>query len=299
MEDFPCLPRKIFAIGSERKYMGFLGKAIGVGFGFMLGGPIGAIMGGFLGNMFDNAAERGPAGMGLGMRCPHCGNHIKPTMDGHCPACGMDLTQQPLHNTSDRQFVFYVSMASLAAKMAKADGVVTADEIQAFDTFVRSELRVSAEDRKIIAGLFNQAKNTPDDAAAVARQFKSLMGGQPQVLHMMVHLLFRIALADGKFHPAEEAFILQVSQIFGFSQMEYEQIKALFIKKNDRAYTILGLTSQASDAQVKAAYKKLVMEYHPDKLMAKGVPEDFIKIANEKMAEINNAYDQISKERGL
>jgi DnaJ like chaperone protein len=279
--------------------MGFLGKAVGIGFGFMIGGPIGAIMGGFLGNMFDNAAERGPAGVGLGMRCPHCGNHVKPTMDGHCPACGMDLTNQPLQNNSDRQFVFYVSMASLADKMANADGVVTADEIQAFDTFIRTELRIGSEDRKIIAGLFNQAKNTPDNAAAVARQFKELMGRQPQVLHMMVHLLFRIALADGKFHPAEEQFILQVSQIFGISQLEYEQIKALFIKKNDQAYTILGVSSQASDDEVKAAYKKLVIEYHPDKLMAKGVPEDFIKIANEKMAEINSAYDTISKERGL
>ena len=279
--------------------MGFLGKAVGIGFGFMIGGPIGAIMGGFLGSMFDNAAERGPAGVGLGMRCPHCGNHIKPTMDGHCPVCSMDLTNQPLQNTSDRQFVFYVSMASLAAKMAKADGVVTADEIQAFDTFIRTELRISSEDRKIIAGLFNQAKNTQDDAAAVARQFKNLMGHQPQVMQMMVHLLFRIAMADGKFHPAEEQYILQVSRIFGISQMEYEQIKALFIKKNDRAYTILGISSQASDEEIKAAYKKLVIEYHPDKLMAKGVPEDFIKIANEKMAEINSAYDQISKERGL
>jgi len=278
--------------------MGFLGKAIGIGFGFMIGGPIGAIMGGFLGNMYDKEAG-GQSGPRLGMRCPHCGNSMRPTADGHCSACGMDLTNQPLHNTNDRQFVFYVSVASLAAKMAKADGVVTADEVQAFDTFVRTELRLSTEERKIIAGLFNQAKDTADDGIAIARQFKNLIGYQPQVMQMMIHLLFRIAMADGKFHPAEEKYIKDVAGIFNLSQVEFEQIKALFIKKNDGAYVILGVSANASDDQVKSAYKKLVMEYHPDKLMAKGVPEDFIKIANEKMAEINNAYDQVSKERGL
>lgn len=278
--------------------MGFLGKAIGIGFGFMMGGPLGAIIGGSLGHMYDKESA-GQNAARLGMRCPHCGNSMRPTSDGHCSACGMDLTNQPLRNTNDKQFVFYVSVASLAAKMAKADGVVTADEVQAFDTFVRTELRLSTEERKIVAGFFNQAKDTADDGIAVARQFKDLIGYQPQVLQMMIHLLFRIAMADGKFHPAEERYIKDVATIFNLSQMEFDQIKALFIKKNDGAYAILGVSANASDDQVKSAYKKLVIEYHPDKLMAKGVPEDFIKIANEKMSEINSAYDQVCKERGI
>jgi len=277
--------------------MGFLGKAIGIGFGFMLGGPLGAIIGGSLGHMYDMEADQKQGR--LGMRCPHCGSNVRPTSDGHCPVCGMELSSQPLKNTHDRQFVFYVSMASLAAKMAKADGVVTADEVQAFDTFVRSELQVSTEERKIIAGFFNQAKDSADDYTTIARQFKDLIGYQPQVLQMMVHLLFRIAMADGKFHPAEERFIKDVAGVFGMSSMEYDQIKAVFIKKNDAAYAILGVSSAASDSEIKTAYKKLVVEYHPDKLMAKGLPEDFIQMANEKMAKINNAYDQISKERGI
>ena len=277
--------------------MGFFGKAIGIGFGFMLGGPLGAIIGGALGHMYD--MEAGQKQGQLGLRCPHCGNNVRPTSDGHCPVCGMQLSNQPLTDMNDRQFIFYVSVASLAAKMAKADGVVTSDEVQAFDTFVRSELRVTTEERKIIAGLFNQAKNSAEDYTAIARQFKDLIGYQPQVLHMMVHLLFRIAMADGTFHPAEENFIKNVASILGLSQVEYDQIKALFIKKNDGAYAVLGIPAGSTDAEVKAAYKKLVMEYHPDKLIAKGLPEDFIKIANEKMAKINEAYDQICKERGM
>jgi len=277
--------------------MGFWGKALGIGFGFIMGGPLGAIIGGVLGHMYDS--EAGKLGRRLGYRCPHCGNLVQPTADGHCPVCGMAVRRDRPQTSHDRQFVFYVSLASLAAKMAKADGLVTEDEVRAFDQFIRSELGVSNEERKIIAQLFNEAKNSPQDGLSFARQFKDLIGFQPQVLQTMVHLLFRIALADGKFHPNEEAFIKDVSRIFGLSEYDYEQIKALFIKKSDSAYRILGLSSSASDEQIKAAYKKLVMEYHPDKLMAKGVPEDFIKIANSKMAEINNAYDEVCRERGL
>ena len=90
-----------------------------------------------------------------------------------------------------------------------------------------------------------------------------------------------------------------MAQIFNLSQVEFDQIKALFIKKNDGAYAVLGIPADAKDEDVKFAYKKLVREYHPDMLMAKGIPEDFIKIANEKMSHINNAYDQVCKERGI
>ncbi len=277
--------------------MGFWGKALGIGFGFMMGGPIGAVIGGALGHMYDVESDKTRAGGGI--RCAHCGNVVRPTADGHCPVCGMELHSRPLSSAFDRQFVFYVSLASLAAKMAKADGVVTEDEIRTFDTFVRQELQLNTEERQIIAKLFNEAKNAPQDYRAFATQFKQLIGQQREALHMMVHLLFRIAMADGTFHPAEERFIKDVAGIFGLSTMEYDQISALFIRKSQHAYQVLGVRPEASDDEIKSAYKKLVMEYHPDKLMAKGVPEDFIKIANEKTSEINNAYDEIKKERGL
>lgn len=280
--------------------MGFWGKAFGIGIGFMMGGPLGAVIGGVLGHMYDTETDAGK--MGLGVRCPYCGRTVRPTSDGHCPVCGnkLNVTQfnQPQSDT-DRQFLFYVSLTSLAAKMAKADGVVSKEEIQAFDQFVRQELGLSTEERKVVAQIFNQAKNSPEDPMSFARQFRSLIGYQPEVLQTMIHLLFRIALADGNFHPAEERFIKQVADIFGLTPNEFEQIRALFIKVDYRTYQVLGLTPQASVEEIKTTYKKLVNQYHPDRLIAKGVPEDFIKIANEKMAEINNAYDQIRKERGF
>ncbi|MBN2425184.1 MAG: TerB family tellurite resistance protein [Calditrichaceae bacterium] len=278
--------------------MGFWGKAIGIGFGFMVGGPLGAIIGGLLGHSFDVSADEF-TGKRLFNACPGCGSQAQPTADGKCPDCGYNYGYARPQQAYDRQFLFYVSLTSLAAKMAKADGVVTEDEVRAFDRFVVQELRVPVSERKVIAGLFNKAKNSPDSAVDIARQFRQLIGFQPEVLQTMIQLLFRISMADGKFHPAEDRFIRQVANAFGMSSAQYDQIKALFVKSNDKAYQILGISSDASDAEIKSAYKKLVMEYHPDRLMAKGVPEDFIKIANEKMAAINSAYDQIQKERGF
>ena len=280
--------------------MGFWGKALGVGFGFMLGGPLGAVLGGILGHMYDEESNQKRAGIGL--RCPYCGKHVQPLSDGHCPVCGNDLSRTgsaQLQSEMDRQFLFYVTLTSLAAKMAKADGVVTKQEINIFDQFVKNELKLSTEERKIVAQIFNKAKNSPEDPMSFARQFREMIGYQPEVLQTMVHLLFRIAVADGYYHPAEEKFIRQVAEIFGLSHTEFEQIRALFVKVNHKAYQILGLTPEASVQEIKTAYKKLVNQYHPDRLMSKGIPEDFIQLANEKMIEINAAYEQIRKERGF
>lgn len=280
--------------------MGFWGKAIGAGLGFMLAGPLGAIFGAAMGHLYDKGQHYFSSAQQ--MVCPNCGHVIdwSGSYGDSCPVCGVQLLEAPpLESSRDRQFVFYVSLASLAAKMAKADGVVTEDEIRAFDHFVRYELRLNTQERKIVAQLFNEAKNSAASAAEIAQQFKNLIGYQTDVLQTMVHLLFRISMADGKFHRAEEKYIREVAAIFSLSQTAYDQIKAMFIKKSDRAYQILGVHAQASDQEIKAAYRKLVSEYHPDKLIAQGVPEDFMKIANEKMAEINTAYDQIRKERSM
>ncbi len=254
--------------------MAFLGKALGAGLGFALGGPIGAILGGVLGHAWDTDNKR---------------RQYMPS--------GEDWPE--VEDTFDRQVLFYTGLASLAAKMAKADGRVTRDEIEAFDRFLSFDLGLEADERRNIARIFNEAKNSPEEATAIALQFKQLIGYQHEVLDMMLELLFKIALADGELHPNEENFLQQVATVFGFNHMQYQNIRALYVKEDDRPYKILGVDRGASPEEIKQAYHKLVREYHPDRLQAKGVPEDFIKIANEKMAEINSAYDQIKRERNF
>ncbi|KAA3614940.1 MAG: hypothetical protein D8M58_10830 [Calditrichaeota bacterium] len=256
--------------------MGFWGKAIGASLGFAVGGPLGAVLGGVLGHSYDSQN-------GYSRQYFEREDHTWPEVE----------------QEFDKQYLFYVSLASLSAKMAKADGVITSDEIRAFDHFLRFDLRLDVDERKKIALIFNEAKNSPEEATAIASQFKALIGYQREVLHMMIQLLFRIAMADGHMHPDEQRFIDQMASIFQLSQVEYQQIRALYIKETGRAYQILGVTQNDSDDVIKKAYRKLVREYHPDKMQAKGVPEDFIKVANEKMAEINKAYDDICKERGI
>jgi DnaJ like chaperone protein len=274
--------------------VGFLGKTIGAGVGFMFGGPIGAVLGGAIGHLYDKGKEKSFSGM---LSCPHCHHKINATMDGRCSICGNDIRAYQPQTVQERQLLFYISLTSLAAKMAKADGVVTADEVAAFDQFVRNELQLDHQERKIIADIFNEAKNSVDGADDIAIQFKNLIGGQPQVYQMMLQLLFRIAMADGNFHQAEEKYIQHIASIFNIRQFEYEQIKALFIKSANNAYQVLGISPEATDAEVKKTYKKRVVENHPDKLIAKGVPQDFIDAATDKMAKLNKAYDEIRKER--
>ncbi len=279
--------------------MGFWGKAIGATLGLMVGGPLGAVIGAAIGHGFDMDAKMLKR---RDVNCPNCHNRVvleEGISNWVCPHCGHQIEYHEVGSTYDRQFIFYVSLASLAAKMAKADGVITADEIRAFDRFIKEDLGLSTEERKVVARLFNEAKNTPDDGFMLAGQFHDLMGHRPDVLQVMVHLLFQISMADGHFHPAEEQYIARVAAVFRLPDSEYEQIKALFIKQNDRAYQLLGLSSDAADEEIKRTYKKLVQEYHPDKLTAKGVPDDFIKFANDKMAQINEAYSSIRRERGF
>lgn len=257
--------------------MGFWGKAIGAGMGFMVGGPLGAIAGGFLGHAFDVESE----------------SNVRRYQQN------TDQSWPEVEHEFDRQYLFYVSLASLAAKMAKADGIVTRDEIQAFDTFLSFDLGLSIEERRTVAKLFNQAKDSPENAVDIARQFAQLIGFKPDVLQMMMELLFKIALADGQLHKNEDTYLRQIAAVFGFRPDEYAQIRALYIKENDNAYQILGISRNASDSAVKKAYHTLVKENHPDKLQARGVPEDFLKIAQEKMAEINQAYADIRAQRGI
>ena len=198
-----------------------------------------------------------------------------------------------------RRVAFSVAMIALSAKMAKADGVVSQDEIRAFQQI----FEIPAPERRNVARLYDLAKQDVAGFEAYARRMASLCGSGHANCAMLEDILdglFHIAKADGRVSPAESEFLRSVAATFGFSDAEFQRIRAGHLGP-DMAdpYAVLGVTRAASDKEIKAAWRKLIRETHPDRLIAEGLPKEFIDLATEKVAIVNAAYDQVAKERGL
>ena len=242
--------------------MSIWGKVIGGVAGFALGGPIGALLGAAAGHAMDRAR----AGQRLAG-----------------PA-----SQQA------RQSAVAVAVIVLGAKMAKADGRVTRDEIEAF----KRVFQIPAGDMGDVGRLFNEAKRDAGGFEPYAEQLGAIFANEPQVLEGVLGGLIHVALADGVVHPNEIEFLEKVSASFGFSADDFERIRATHMGPDEAdPYEILGIRRDADEAEIKAAYRKLIREYHPDTLIAQGLPQEFIDVANEKMAAINAAYEKVEKQR--
>jgi DnaJ like chaperone protein len=240
--------------------MSIWGKIIGGAAGFALGGPLGALLGGLAGHAFDRF--RGDGG----------------------------------GDTGTKQIAFTIGVIVLGAKMAKADGLVTKDEIQAF----RQVFQVPPEEVKNVARVFDLAKKDSGGFEPYARQLAGLFRDNPTVLEDLLGGLFHIAKADNVYHPTEDRFLRDVARIFGFSETEFERIRANHVGPEEAdPYVQLGLTRDATDEEIKRRYRQLIRENHPDTLIAQGMPQEFIDLANEKLATINGAYERITRERQL
>lgn len=197
---------------------------------------------------------------------------------------------------SNREVAFTVGVIALGAKMAKADGVVVLDEVRAF----RDVFKVPDHEMKNVARLFDLAKQDVAGFQAYAEQLAKLMPDDKPILEDVLDGLFHIAKADQVLHPKEMAFLQEVARIFGFTEAEFEGIEARHVLDvGHNPYKVLGLERDVSDAALKAQYRQLVKDNHPDRLLGRGVPQEFLAIATERLKAVNKAYDLISKERGL
>lgn len=274
---------------------GYIGKIVGAVVGLAVGGPIGAVIGAVAGHVFDlwrakEARLRDQRRSRRGGRSRAGASHG----DGQTG----DVFADPAET---RRIAFATAIIVLAAKLAKADGVVSQEEIRAF----KRTFRVDDQDVGDVGRIYNQARTTAKGFEPYARQVAALFGNDPILLEELLVGLFEVARADGELNPAEVDFLRRVAAIFGFSIAAFEQIRARFqatvrnLSKTDDAYDVLGVARSVKDEEVKQVYRKLVREHHPDRLASKGLPPELVEQANKRLATINAAYDQISKERGL
>ena len=196
----------------------------------------------------------------------------------------------------ERSVAFTIGVIALGAKMAKADGVVTGDEISAF----KSVFKVGEGDLAAVARVFNLAKRDVAGYEFYARQLAGLFADRPQVLEDVLDSLFHIAKADSRLHEREIAYLKSVADIFGFDAARFARIRMRHARTGDECdYIVLGLDAGASDDDIRKTYRKLVRENHPDRHIAAGMPPEMIAVATRRLASINAAYDAIVKERGL
>jgi DnaJ like chaperone protein len=281
--------------------MGWLGKILGGAVGFAVGGPLGAVGGAAMGHLLDASQSENRT------RCPHCGEWLKVPGKGQwrCPDCGgqfhfgrpSEIPASAPESSEQAQYVFFVALFSMLGKLAKADGQVSAAEIRLVEEFMTRQLRLDGQARQAAQRIFNEAKDSPYSFEDFARQYRQFIGHERQMLLQMMGLLVRVAAADGEVHPEEERLLRAAALIFGVSDGEYARLRQQHVDSLESHYSLLGCTPADSDREVRRAYHKKVAEYHPDKLVSKGLPEDFLEFATQKAKEINRAYDTIMSAR--
>ena len=196
-----------------------------------------------------------------------------------------------------RRVAFSIAMIALSAKMAKADGVVTMDEVSAFERI----FEIPEAERRNVARLYDLAKEDVAGFEGYATQLAALCDAAERDCPLMEDILeglFHIAKADGVLHEAELDFLARTASIFGISDDHFEAILARHVAAGEGdPYAVLGLTPGATGDEVKRRYRQLVTENHPDRAIARGLPDEFVAIATERLAAFNDAYAAIARTR--
>lgn len=258
--------------------MNWWGKLIGSGLGFMMGGPLGAVMGAALGHQFDKGTQY--------------------------------LEQDiPAGNTQRTQAAFFTASFSVMGHIAKIDGQVSKSEIKLAEQ-VMNQMQLTPDQRTAAINLFNEGKQANFPLDEVLQQFRKECHRRTSLLQMFMEILISTALADGNMDTAEESLIIHIGGQLGFNASTIQQLMQMvgaqqhYVDQPTRAhatlndaYSVLGVASDCSDSDLKKAYRRLMSQHHPDKLVAKGLPEEMIKLATEKTQEIKAAYDQIKHSR--
>jgi DnaJ like chaperone protein len=271
--------------------MSWWGKLVGGALGFAMGGPIGALLGAVVGHQLDRGLEVAAQHDAIGWQ-------------------GGPAQQERM------QTVFFTTVFSVMGHLAKADGRVSESEIQMARN-IMYQMHLNAQQQKFAIDLFSKGKEPGFPLEDVIEQFHLECGRNRNLKQMFLEILLHAAYADGVMHEAERHLFVRICRQLGFSQTEFSMLEGMVraqrafhgrsqqepIRSNkdllQEAYAVLGIKADAGDDEIKRAYRRLMSQHHPDKLVAKGLPEEMIKLANERTAEIKAAYETIRKARGM
>ena len=206
---------------------------------------------------------------------------------------GLSAVFDKLRTPPERSVAFTIAVIALGAKMAKADGRVTRNEVTAF----REVFHIPEESEGDAAKVFNLARQDVAGFDDYARRIRGMFPAESGVLCDLMEGLFHIALADGGYHPAEDDFLARVADIFGMDTGQFRRLRARFVP--DAApdpHQVLGVSPDMSIAEIQKVWRGLVREAHPDRMIARGLPEEAVKLAETRLIALNRAWDEISKE---
>ena len=203
---------------------------------------------------------------------------------------GLSAVFEKLRTTPERTIGFTIAVIALGAKMAKADGLVTRDEVTAF----RQVFHIPASETQNAARVFDLARKDVAGFDLYAARIRDMFGAGHQALVDLLEGLFYIAVADGSYHPNENVFLEEVARIFGIQSRDFVNMRARFVPdENPDPYCVLGVDPTADAETVRRAWRALVREYHPDRMVARGVPEEAMKLAEKRLIQANWAYEEI------
>jgi len=208
---------------------------------------------------------------------------------------GLSRVFERLRTPPERRVAFAIAVIALGAKMAKADGQVTRNEVSAF----REVFQIAQADEAGAARVFNLARQDVAGFEEYAGKIKAMFGDQTGALRDLMEGLFHIAMADGQYHPDENVFLERVAEIFDVPGVEFQQMRCRFVPDAaPNPYQVLGAAPGDSLAAVRKRYRDMVRETHPDRMMARGVPAEAMRLVEKRMVDINRAWDEIQAERG-
>jgi DnaJ like chaperone protein len=208
---------------------------------------------------------------------------------GWWPSLARLVRPRPVHQTA----AFSAAVVALAAKMAKADGVVVCAECETFERFFEP----APEELPRIRNLYRLASQDTAGFEIYAQNIARMLKDEPELKINVLECLLMIACADGVLHPAEEAFLRTVGHAFGITCDEFKRIRARFVRDIDDPFDVLGLEPNATPREIRSRYIELVQRFHPDRLIARGAQAALVKAATVKLAAINAAYEAITTGR--